>query len=235
LEVQRERDSLIIVIGDDGRGIDRSAITRHLMERGSMTDEQIAGMSEEEFLSTILSPEFSSESEITDMSGRGIGMSVVAQAIEYLGGSMTIRSEPSKGTVFTIRLPLSLSVIHAVTFGIGTYTLSIPTSNVESVGRREHASPEDSDSSYDLRGLLGVNGGGEVFYTLKLRHLAAKSSTNKRDGDVELVVDRILGNRPLVVMPVGELLAKARLFAGVGIMENGDISMLLDLEHFPEV
>jgi chemotaxis protein histidine kinase CheA len=205
------------------------------MERGSMTDEQIARMSEEEFLSTILSPEFSSESETTDMSGRGIGMSVVAQAIEYLGGSMTIRSEPSKGTTFTIRLPLSLSVIHAVTFEVGTYTFSIPTSNVESIGRREHASPEDSASSYGLRGLLSVNSGGEVLYTLKLRHLAEKNGQNRRDGDIKLAVDRIIGNMPLVVMPVGELLAKARVFSGVGIMENGDISMLLDLEHFPEL
>lgn len=235
LEARRERDSLIISIGDDGQGINRSAIIKHLKDKGSMTDEQIARMSQEEFLSTILSLDFSSVSETTDMAGRGIGMNVVAQGIDYLGGSMNIRSEPLKGTEFTIRLPLSLSVIYAVTFEVGTYTLSVPTSNVESIGRREHVSPEDSDSSYDLRGLLGVNGGGEVFYTLKLRHLAEKSSHNRRDGGVDLVVDRVIGNRPLMVMPVGELLAKVRLFAGVGIMENGDISILLDVGNFPGV
>jgi two-component system chemotaxis sensor kinase CheA len=235
LEVQRQRDSLIISIGDDGRGIDRSAIIRHLRDTRSMTDEQIQEMSPEEFFNTIISSEFSSSSETTDMAGRGIGMSVIAQAIEYLGGSIAIHSEPSKGTQFTIRLPLSLSVIHAVTFGIGPYSLSIPASNVESIGRREHVSPEDSDFFYDLRGLLGVNGGGEAFFTLKLRHHEEKGSHNRSDGGIELAVDRIIGNRPLMVMPVGGLLAKVRLFSGVGIMENGDISILLDHEHFPEV
>jgi len=235
LEVRRQRNSLIISIGDDGQGINRSAITRHLRDTRTMTDAQIQAMSQEEFFNTILSPEFSSSSETTDMAGRGIGMSVVAQAIEYLGGSMTIRSEPSKGTEFIIRLPLSLSVIHAVTFEMGTYTLSIPTSNVESIGRREHLSPEDIASSYDFRELLGVNGGGEVLYTLKLRHLVEKNGHNRKDGDIKLVVDRIIGNRPLMVMPVGELLAKVRLFAGVGIMENGDISILLDVENLPQV
>lgn len=235
LEARRGRDSLIISIGDDGQGINRSAIARHLKDKGSMTDEQIGRMSQEEFLSTILSPDFSSVSETTDMAGRGIGMSVVAQAIDYLGGSMTIQSESSKGTEFIIRLPLSLSIIYAVTFKIGDYTLSIPTSNVESIDRRECISSEDSSSFYDLRGLLGVNDGGEVFHILKLRHPAERSSPNRRDGGVELVVDRVIGNRSLMVMPVGELLAKVRLFAGVGITENGDISILLDIENLPQV
>jgi len=231
MEVQRERDSLLIAVSDDGRGIDRSAIVNHLRETVGMTDEQIHTMSSGDFFNTILRPEFSSSRETTDIAGRGIGMSVVAQAIAYLGGSMFIRSESSKGTRFTIRLPLSLSVIYAVTFGVGPYSLSIPTSNVESISGRKQVSPKNRHASYDLRGLLGVNGGREASYTLKLKHLTQTDTNTKRDGDRELVVDRILGNRPLMVIPVGELLAQIGLFAGVGIMEDGTISLLLDVER----
>jgi two-component system chemotaxis sensor kinase CheA len=235
LEARRERDSLIIVIRDDGRGIDRSSIAGHLRDTRSMTDEQIHQMPRDDFFNTILSPDFSSSSKATDLAGRGIGMSVVSQTIAYLGASMNIRSEPSKGTEFTVRLPLSLAVIHAVTFVIGAYTLSVPTSSVESIGMREHVSTEDSDALYNLRALFGVNGGRKAFFILKLKHLAQTDSNNIRGEFRELAVDRIIGNGPLMVMPVGELLAKVGLLAGVGITENGDISLLLDLENLPEM
>ena len=239
LEARRERDSLIISIGDDGQGIDRPAIIRHLKGKGSMTDEQIARMSQEEFFNTIISPDFSSVSETTDMAGRGIGMSVVAQAIEYLGGSMTIHSEKSRGTEFIIKLPLSLSILYAVTFYVGDYALSIPTSNVESIERRDRISPQERKSLYDLRALLGAHyNGGNGFHILKLRHHTPDSLTSglhAKNGQICLLVDGITGNRPLMVMPLGELLSKVRIFSGVGIMEDGHISMLLDLENLLEV
>ena len=242
LGARRERDSLFITISDDGQGINRSAIARHLKEKASMTDEQVARMSQEKFFNTILSPDFSSVSETTDMAGRGIGMNVAGQAIDYLGGSMTIRSEPSKGTEFIIKLPVSLAVIYAITFKIGKYTLSIPTSNVESIDKKENISPEKGSSFYDLRRLLGINDNeGGFSYSLKLKRPGKERNHNTpgqqekaggKVGDIELAVDNIISNKPLMVMPVGELLSKARLFTGVGIMENGDISILLDIENF---
>jgi len=236
LEARRERDNLFIKVSDDGQGINRSAIVKHLKDKRSMEDEQIARMSEEDFFNTILSTDFSSAHKTTDMAGRGIGMSVVTQAIDYLGGSMTIHSAPSKGTELILKLPVSLSIMHSITFKAGKYTLSIPTSDVESIERREPISPYENEPFYDLRGLLGVSeNGGESSYILKLKHPREKNSYNSKNGNIELGVDQILGNRPLMVMPVGELLAKARLFAGVGIMENGDISILLDIENLPRV
>jgi len=232
LEAWRERDNLFIKVSDDGQGINRSAIGKYLKDKRTMEDEQIARMSEEDFFNTILSTDFSSARKTTDMAGRGIGMNVVAQAIEYLGGSMTIHSAPSKGTELLLKLPVSLSIMHSVTFKVGKYTLSIPTSDVESIDRGGPISPYESEPLYDLRGLLGVSeNGGEFSYILKLKHPREKSRYNSKDGNIELGVDQIIGNRPLMVMPVGELLAKARLFAGVGIMENGDVSILLDIEN----
>ncbi|MFH1241092.1 MAG: ATP-binding protein [Pseudomonadota bacterium] len=244
-EARRERDSLYLRIGDDGRGLNRSTIVKYLKEKRALTDEQIAAMSEEALLNTIVNSDFSSAHETSDLAGRGIGMSVVAQAMEYLGGSMTIRSEPSKGTQFILRLPLSLSVIYAVSFKIGDYPLSIPTLYVESVGRRESIEPRDSRSLCDLRVLLGVeNKGAEVTHIIKLRgpeevkgiaalgpkHLVPREGVAD-NGHIELAVGRVIGNRPLMVLPLGDLLARAGIFSGVGVMESGELSILLDPEN----
>lgn len=235
-KASRERDNLIIKISDDGHGLNRSAIVKHLKDNKSMTDQQIAKMSQEEFFETILNPGFSSASETTEVRGRGIGMNVVAQAIEYLGGSLSIHSEPSKGAEFRIKLPVSLSIIYAVTFRLGDYTLSIPTSYVASINQIKSAYSDNSHPFYDLKTLLGVGDNGKrPFHILKIRSPEKKYYHNDEKGVVmQLMVDSIVGNKRIMVMPVGELLAKARLFAGVGIMENCDISLLLDIEEFPE-
>jgi len=235
LEATRKGDSLIITLSDDGRGIDRTSITRYLKDKKSMRNEDIARMSEQEFFDTILSPDFTSASEATDIAGRGIGMNVVAQAIEYLGGTMTIDSAPEKGTEFTIKLPVSLSVVYTINFRLGEYTLSIPTSNVVSIDRRETIPPDGMDSYYGLKGLLGVKDDGRrAFHILTLRHPGEKYTENGAGAEMEVAVDSIIGNKPIMVMPVGELLAKVRLFSGVGILENGDISILLDIENLPK-
>jgi two-component system chemotaxis sensor kinase CheA len=236
LDATRRGDSLIIKLSDDGRGIDSEAIKRYLKGKKFMSDDRIGQMSQEELFDTILSPDFSSSSTTSDMAGRGIGMNVVAQAIEYLGGTMTINSEPKKGTEFTIKLPVSLSVIYAVTFRIGDYTLSIPTSYVVSIDQMEPDS-YDSDSCYNLKGLLGIQDSkGKLSHVLKVRYFGTKKGSD--DGitkEIDVIVGDIVGNKPMMVMPVGELLAKANIFSGVGIMENGEISILLDVENLPEI
>lgn len=236
LDAARRGDSLIITLSDDGRGIDSEAIKRYLKDNKQLAQEQIDGMSQEELFNTILSPDFSSSSTTSDMSGRGIGMNVVAQAIEYLGGIMSIHSEPKKGTEFIIKLPVSLSVIYAITFQMGDYILSIPTSNVVSIDQIE-TSAENGKSYYNLGGFLGLpDSGGKPSHVLKIRCVKTKNGSKKEySEEMDVIVGDIIGNKPVMIMPVGELLAKAGIFSGVGIMENGDISILLDVENFPEL
>lgn len=234
LNASRKRDNLFIKISDDGRGINRSAIIRYLNDKRSMTEKQIEQLPPEQFFDTIYSPDFSSATGTTAMAGRGIGMNVVAQAIEHLGGTITIHSEASRGTELGIILPVSLAILYTVIFKIGEYTLSIPTSTVLSIDRTEQISPEDKGSFYDLRRLWGIKENGRrSFHILRIRPPDEKDSPHGKDGGLELLVDDIIGNKPIMVMPVGELLAKAGLFAGVGIMENGDISILLDIGNLP--
>jgi len=233
LDVTRASDNLFITVGDDGRGIDRSIIATYLREVKSMSDEEISRISDEEFFNTILNDDFTSVSTASDMAGRGVGMSVVSQGIDYLGGSMKIFSEPSKGTQFTLKLPLSLSIINTVTFKVGRYTFSIPTVLVKSISQKKDLSPEEGDSVYDLRRLFGVREVSEFANILNLNSPIDETALKGGDGVSKLAVDGIIGNRPLMVMPGGELLSRAGLFTGVGIMESGDLSIVLSIQSLP--
>lgn len=232
IEARSEKENLYIKIRDDGRGINKSSIMRHLREKRKITDEEIAGMSEEDIFDVILSPDFSSSSGATDLSGRGIGMKVVSQSVDYLGGSLAISSLEDKGTEISIKLPLSLSIIYAIIFSVGKYTLAIPTLNIDSIDRIDLSSIDNPESYYDTRKLMGIAGEKNTCATvLSLRYASDEAARGKEC--VKLIVDNVIGNRPLMVLPVGEIMSRIKLFSGIGIMENGDISILLDVDNLP--
>lgn len=234
IEARSEKENLFIKIRDDGRGINKSLIIQYVKDKQSMTDEEIGRMSEEELYNIILSPEFSSSAKTTELSGRGIGMNVVAQSIDYLGGSLFISSDSGKGTEFTIKLPLSLSIIYAIVFSIGKYTLAIPTLHVESISNIDTSS-KDRNSYYDIKKFLGVVDNKKSSYSiLNLKYANDQSTNDEKESCMRLLVDNVIGNRPLMVLPVGELLSRIKLFSGIGIMENGDISLLLDPDNLPQ-
>ena len=236
LEAESDKESLIIRVHDDGSGIDRDAIIEHLQKKWRMSAEEIVDMTEKIFYDTILSNEFSSSKTVSEMSGRGIGMTVVAQAIEYLSGTLSIASVPQKGATFTIRLPVSLSVIYAVVFKVGPFLLAIPTSALKSVAHQTEKTCALPKSCLNLRELLSVNQPlDEPMHILNLRSGSHKIKTQPKtsvqieDISWSLAVDSIIGNRPIMILHISELIAKTRIYSGIGIMENGDISPLLDI------
>ena len=228
LEAGKERENLCIKISDDGRGISREAIARHLKNNRSMSDEQIAALPDAEFFGTIFDTDFSSAAKTSAIAGRGIGMNVVAQAIEYLSGSITINSGPARGTEFLIRLPVSLSVVYTITFKIGSYMLSIPTANVESIDQWKSIDKAEKNELYDLAGRLGVKKNNKFSHVMNVKYSESKNTVTPGRKQIKFAVEAIIGNKSVMVLPVGELLAKTRAFGGVGIMENGDITILLD-------
>ena len=231
LNAERHGDQLILTVQDDGRGLDREAISAYLEEKMGMSPEEMNSLSNEKLLNIICRPDFSSAKETTQLAGRGIGMNVIAQAIEYLGGTMKIHSEPSRGTRFVISLPLSLSIIYAVLFRLGKYVLAIPTSHVHTIENMGSEPSREISQFCDLGSLLRVDdetrGDGHV---IRLRQSVTSGMPQSEDEGLGISADAIIGNMPLMAIPLGELLAKTGLFAGVGIMENGDISLILDVE-----
>jgi|GEM_PF-708669 two-component system, chemotaxis family, sensor kinase CheA len=236
LKAESDKESLIIRIQDDGSGIDRNAIIAHLQKKWQMSTEEISDITEKSFYNTVLSNEFSSSKTVSEMSGRGIGMNVVAQAVEYLSGTLSIASVPGKGATFTIQLPVSLSVIYAVVFKVGPFLLAIPTSALESVVQQTEKACALPETCLNLRELFGVNQPlDEPAHILNLRsgsHIIKtepKPSVQPEDISWSLAVDSIIGNRPIMILHVSELIAKTHIYSGIGIMENGDISPLLDI------
>jgi two-component system, chemotaxis family, sensor kinase CheA len=236
MEALREHGSFIVKLSDDGKGIDRSKIHQYLKTRKGLTDQEIGGLSENEFFETILNPDFSSAKSLTDIAGRGIGMNLVAQTIEYLGGHMAIRSEPSKGTEFLFKLPVSLSILYALVFQVGGFTCAIPTAGLISIDRSKDILSGDASGWYDIRRLFGIEETtpADTSYALTIRHAGSTVPESIENRRMRFHVDRIIGNKPIMVMPVGELLSTAGIFSGVGIMETGEISILLDVGGFPE-
>ena len=230
IKASKEKENLLLRIGDDGKGIDRSSIMDHLRKGGGLSETEIQQLSDEALFNTILRPDYSSSAKTDDLAGRGIGMSVVAQAISYLGGSMKIVSRPAAGTEFHVRLPLSLSIVQALTFTIGQYTLSIQTSQVAAIDRVSNLSPEQHHNVRSLGRLLDLQHQHDIWHVINLKTSTASDTGTAGKGLPAIGVDGIIGNRPLMVLPVGELLASAGVFAGVGIMENGDVTLVLDME-----
>jgi two-component system chemotaxis sensor kinase CheA len=235
LEAQRLRDNLYLKIIDDGRGIDRDAIIDYLKRIRSFNEEEIEALTPEQFYRVILSSDFSSSIEVTDLAGRGIGMNVVSQAIEYLGGTLAIRSTPGQGTQFIVRLPVSLSIIHALVFELGPYRLAVPTADVVSIERNAQPSAKSTMKRYNLKPLFDSDAAADDFhYLIRIKANAGLPDTELLDAEIGLGVDNISGNNKLMIMPVGDLIARAAIFAGVGIMENGEIAVVLDTANLPE-
>lgn len=232
LEAERSGDHLLLSFGDDGRGIDVEAIRTFLKDRKGLNSKDIERLSNKEILEIICRNDFSSADGTTQLAGRGVGMNVVAQAIEYLGGAMSVHTEPGKGTRFVMKLPLSLSIIYAVIFRLDKFILAIPTSHVETIENELSDSTKENVCLIDLRRLFKIDNRPEKYnHIIRLRALSIPEVGTNGDVVEYVAADVIIGNMPLMAMPVGEFLAKTGFFAGVGIMENGEIALVLDMER----
>ena len=145
---------------------------------------------------------------------------------------MSLHSQPSKGTELVIRLPVSLFLMNCITFTVDNYLMSIPTSMVLSADRDEPT----KDGLYDLRALMGVEENPKIWgHTLRVscpKDGKAAGSTSA-DRILAFSVDTVIGNKRIMVMPAGEILSRTGLIAGVGIMDDGRVSVLLDIESLP--
>ncbi|QDU61152.1 Chemotaxis protein CheA [Planctomycetes bacterium Pan216] len=140
LGATHEGGQISIAIEDDGRGIEPERIKRKAMDLGLRTEAELEAMNQHEVLSLIFLPGFSTASSVTNLSGRGVGTDVVRTNIERLGGSVTVHSEPGKGTSITLRLPLTLAIIPCLIVVVGNERFAIPQKSVEEVVRPKSSS-----------------------------------------------------------------------------------------------
>lgn len=237
LEAKNTDGDVVIVIKDDGRGLNKEAIIKKAIEKG-ITNKSIDEISDKEAYNFILAPGFSTKEAVSEYSGRGVGMDVVYTNIRKLRGSITIDSEFGKGTMFILRIPLTLAIVDGMKVKIGDEIYIIPSLNIKEVFRQgsyEIVKNPNGEEHSIIRGncykicrlsdVLGVNS--------KQSDEGVMILVESEMGNVCIIVDSIIGQQQAVIKPVPPLLTQFEkvhsYISGCSILEDGTISLIFDV------
>lgn len=230
-------NNIVIEIQDDGRGMDIEKIKRRAVEMGLTNNDRIARMSENDIIEFIFTPGFSTSTDITDISGRGVGMDVVKNNIEKLQGKIKVYTKKDIGTTILISLPLTLAIVESLVIESAGLNFAIPLYFIEETLRiyKNEIKIVDEYEVIDLR--------GKLLALLKLNEIlelqATKSSEKKKNKyfvvvvsyenkRVGIVVDRLVSQQDIVIKPISELISKFEAISGVTILGDGSIAYILD-------
>ena len=237
LRARHEGDSVLVEIEDDGKGIDPAVIRHKALERGLITQERADTMSDEEAVDMIFLPGFSTASKITDISGRGVGMDVVRSNVRRLNGRVSVKSQVGRGSIFTLKLPLTLAIIDALLMRSGGQVFALPGTAVEEtlLVPTDTLSYLTQRKAINLRGeVLGVSSlrellqfrdGGEPHPTMTDLPVVVVSTQGRRMG---LIVDSFLRRQEMVIKPLAPYLASLPGISGASIMGDGGVVLILD-------
>ncbi len=235
LQAHHEGNHVVIVVEDDGAGIDPEVIRRGALQKGIIRQEEAAAMSEQELLQLIFWSGFSTSAEITDISGRGVGMDVVKSSVEALRGTIQIKSILSRMTRFTLRLPLTLSIINSLLVKSSGQILAIP---VEAI--RENIFLHTSEIKR-IRGRKVINLRNEVIPLHHLgRSLGFREEVKEPPGypvviveaggeKAGLIVERLIGQQEIMIKPLNSALGDLAGIAGATILGDGSISLIVNV------
>jgi chemosensory pili system protein ChpA (sensor histidine kinase/response regulator) len=237
VRLQREGAEIVIVVEDDGGGLDVAAIRAKARQMGLLRPDQ--DITDEEALQLILEPGFSTADRLTQQAGRGVGMDVVATEVKKLGGGLFIESTPGRGARFTIRLPFTLAITQALIVRVHDEFYALPVATVEGVARltrteierhlaEEHATFEYGGQAYRFQHLGNFLGSGpsalpETDVALPVILVRAGEHSTA------LVTDELVGSREIVVKSVGPQVASVRGVSGATILGDGRIVIILDM------
>jgi two-component system chemotaxis sensor kinase CheA len=235
LTARRERESVVIVLEDDGRGMDSAQIAAAAIEQGLVTEEAVAEMSEGQILQLLCHPGFSTSSVVTVVSGRGVGMSVIKRAVEGLRGTLEIETQVGQGSTIRLRLPVMLTLLDAMLVQLGEEQYALPVAQVEHILEIEPAQIE-------------CIGGKEVIMVddvmMPLRRMSRLLHVPNADPNpryalivrpngnvVGLRVDAVLGREEIVARPLPVALRSIPALVGVTVMGEGQTVLILDVEE----
>ncbi|HEX4808719.1 MAG TPA: chemotaxis protein CheA [Bryobacteraceae bacterium] len=235
LKAFHQAGHITIELSDDGRGLNREKILRKAVERGLVAEG--AALPDAEVYNLIFEPGFSTADKVTDISGRGVGMDVVRRQVQKLRGRIEIQSTPGQGTIFTIKLPLTLAIIDGLVVTVGKERYIVPIYAVREMFR------PSSDKVFTVEGksemvlvrgsLLPVVRLHKVFGVAPKSYDAASSLVVVAESGQSrfcLLVDDMLGKQEVVIKSLGESLKKVRGIAGGAIMGDGRVGLILDID-----
>ena len=233
LRARNEGNIISIDISDDGRGIDPSIIRQKSVEKGIIKKDEV--LSESEVLNLIFSPGFSTASQITDVSGRGVGLDVVKKSIDKLNGTILIDSKIDVGTTFKIKLPLTLVIVQGLLVKSGSEIYVIPLNSVLETHRVSEENIkllENEHEVYNLREeIISVLRLDELFNIERYEDLSEKFLIviNVDDKKVGIIVDFILGEEDFVVKPIKDKYVSSPGIVGATTLGDGKVVLIIDV------
>jgi two-component system chemotaxis sensor kinase CheA len=238
LRARHEGDSVLVEIEDDGKGIDPAVIRAKAIEKGILSVERAEAMSDEEAINLVFLAGFSTAAKVTDISGRGVGMDVVRSNVRRLNGHVSVQSVVGKGSIFTLKLPLTLAIIDALLMRSGGQVFAVPGTAVEETLL---VAPETVSH---LTRRKAINLRGEVLGITQLRELlnfhdreegkllegeelpvVVISTAGRRMG---LIVDSLIRRQEMVIKPLAPYLASLPGISGASVMGDGGVVLILD-------
>jgi two-component system chemotaxis sensor kinase CheA len=241
LRAAHEGGQVLVEVSDDGKGIDPAVIGPKAVEKGIITAGRLELMSPTEILQLVFIAGFSTAATVTNVSGRGVGMDVVRTNIERIGGSIDVESVPGKGTIWRLRIPLTLAIVPALTVECAGQRFAIPQVNLLELvsldASRSATSVEHVGGAevYRLRGsLLPLVRLEDALSLDRAAHpvgdvvVAVLDADGRRFG---LVIDKVLDTEEIVVKPLSTTLKEIGSFAGATILGDGAVSLILDVQN----
>ena len=234
LDAYQDGNNVVIEVRDDGNGIDIEAVRAKAVERGTVTPEQAANMTEKEIINLLFLPSFSTAKQVTDVSGRGVGLDVVRSKIESLSGEVEVKSKLGEGSTWTIRLPLTLAIIQALMVVVGDEKYAISLGSIQTL---EDISPSDIKL---VQNKEVINLRGQVIPLIRLNKVLDIESKKSKDenlvvvivkkGDrmAGLVIDELIGQQEIVIKSLGKYIKQCKFISGATILGDGEIALILD-------
>lgn len=234
LDAYQDGNNVVIEVRDDGNGIDTEAVKNKAIDRGVITPEQAENMNEKEIIDLLFNAGFSTAKQVSDVSGRGVGLDVVKSKIEALSGEVEVKSKLGEGSTWIIRLPLTLAIIQALMVDIGNEKYAISLGSIQTI---EDISVGDVKL---VQNKEVINLRGTVIPLIRLNEIldipSKKDSQDnlivvivkKGDKQAGLVVDELIGQQEIVIKSMGKYINKCKIISGATILGDGEVALILD-------
>ncbi|MBP3690696.1 MAG: chemotaxis protein CheA [Schwartzia sp.] len=236
LIARHEGNNVVIMVTDDGKGIDADVIRRKAVEKGMISEDEANSLDDADAVRLIFLPGFSTAEVITDVSGRGVGMDVVRSKIETLGGHVDVETKIDEGSVFKIKLPLTLAIIQALLVKVQEEMYAIPLGSIDST---INITQEDIKT---VRNKEVIVLRGQIIPIIRLGDILNVPRVHEGDSDdifvvvvhigerkAGIVVDNLIGQQEIVIKTLGKLLAGLKVISGATVLGDGRVAMILDV------
>jgi len=236
LDAYHQGNQVVIEISDDGRGIGHEKLVRKAIQSGLVSEKEARGLSHDEILNLVFQPGLTTAEEVTEISGRGVGMDVVKSVMDRLKGKVIVESEPGRGTTFQLVVPLTLASIQALMFRVDTQHYAVPLDSVLEIARANDSEIHEIDGHEVLRlrdQVLSVVRLDQLIVNVspaaarKNRHFVVTIGAGSRR--FGLIVDGLIGEEELVIKAFEDRLVASDLVSGASILGDGTVVLILNV------